>query len=218
MNAKMTSDEIRTIVTANKGEMATVLLTDGSIIEGKLISVNSIGVNVKGDNGKTISRSLSKVQWVEVAGNVSDELLATLDEDFNVIADAAAAVAISAMDPEVTDSDDDTSHTDLNVLTDLPEGTDPFDVNGTDDEDETDPVDTADDDGLEFDTTPGADATDALVAELDGCTTKELAEVFGIEAKELRVKLRALGMGVGKGHRYHLTADQVSLVKDALKA
>jgi hypothetical protein len=58
---------------------------------------------------------------------------------------------------------------------------------------------------------------DALVEELDGVTTAELAAVFGIEAKELRVTLRALGMGVGKGHRYHLTADQITTVKAALE-
>lgn len=57
-----------------------------------------------------------------------------------------------------------------------------------------------------------------LVNELDGATTAELAEVFGIAAKELRVHLRALGMGVGKGHRYHLNADQIQVVKTALTA
>lgn len=57
---------------------------------------------------------------------------------------------------------------------------------------------------------------DALVAELDGATTAELADVFGIAAKDLRVTLRALGMGVGKGRRYHLTADQITTVRKAL--
>lgn len=57
---------------------------------------------------------------------------------------------------------------------------------------------------------------DALVAELDGATTAELADVFGIAAKELRVTLRSLGMGVGKGRRYHLTADQINTVRTAL--
>lgn len=57
---------------------------------------------------------------------------------------------------------------------------------------------------------------DVLVAELDGCTTAELADVFGMAAKELRVHLRALGMGVGKGHRYHLTADDIAKVRAAL--
>lgn len=73
---------------------------------------------------------------------------------------------------------------------------------------------TIEDDDSEDDA-PGTDL-DALVAELDGCTTAELAAVFGIEAKELRVTLRALGMGVGKGHRYHLTNDQVTTVRAAL--
>lgn len=70
---------------------------------------------------------------------------------------------------------------------------------------------TADDDA------PGSEM-DELVAQLDGATTAELADMFGIAAKELRVTLRALGMGVGKGHRYHLNADQINTVKAALTA
>lgn len=38
----------------------------------------------------------------------------------------------------------------------------------------------------------------------EGMTTAELAAVFGIEAKELRVHLRSLGLGVGKGRKYSL--------------
>lgn len=66
---------------------------------------------------------------------------------------------------------------------------------------------------------PMGDATemDALVAELDGATTAEVAQIFGTSAKELRVTLRALGMGVGKGHRYHLTAEQITVVRTALE-
>jgi hypothetical protein len=59
------------------------------------------------------------------------------------------------------------------------------------------------------------DPMDALVAELDGMTTAELADVFHTTAKELRVTLRALGMGVGKGRRYTLDTDAVRLVKAA---
>ena len=64
---------------------------------------------------------------------------------------------------------------------------------------------------------PDTTEMDALVAELDGATTAEVAEIFGTSAKELRVTLRALGMGVGKGHRYHLTADQITVVRTALE-
>jgi hypothetical protein len=69
-------------------------------------------------------------------------------------------------------------------------------------------IDFSDDDNAEM---------NALVAELDGATTAEVADVFGTSAKELRVTLRALGMGVGKGHRYHLTADQIATVRTALE-
>ena len=69
-------------------------------------------------------------------------------------------------------------------------------------------IDFSDDDNAEM---------NALVAELDGATTAEVAEIFGTSAKELRVTLRSLGMGVGKGHRYHLTADQITVVRTALE-
>lgn len=68
------------------------------------------------------------------------------------------------------------------------------------------------------DTEPGTDDNDALVAELDGLTSAALADMFGIAAKELRVTLRALGLGVGKGHRYHLKATEIEMVKAALTA
>lgn len=50
----------------------------------------------------------------------------------------------------------------------------------------------------------------------DGMTTAELAELFDTSAKALRVTLRSLGLGVGKGRRYHLTRPQVKQVRDAL--
>ena len=47
----------------------------------------------------------------------------------------------------------------------------------------------------------------------DGMTTAELAAVFGIEAKELRVHLRSLGLGVGKGRKYSLAESDYRAVK-----
>jgi len=199
-----TANELHTMIADYKGAQATVNLTNGHTVEGALISINSVGLNVKDANGKTISRALSKVDFVDV---ITDD--AELDEDTeaDMLADMIEEGVIDAEDDdiEVAAAEDGIAHTDL------PENTDSLDTNA--DDDETPDDDAADDSGLEMDS-----EMDALVAELDGCTTKELAEVFGIEAKELRVKLRALGMGVGKGHRYHLTADQVSLVKNAMKA
>ena len=66
------------------------------------------------------------------------------------------------------------------------------------------------DDGTDEDDT---DEDDALVAELDGMTSAELADVFNTTAKELRVNLRKLGLGVGKGRRYYLGADDIKMVK-----
>lgn len=61
-----------------------------------------------------------------------------------------------------------------------------------------------------------SDSTDdeADVPELhEGMTTAELASLFGIEPKELRVHLRSLGLGVGKGRKYALDANDYNAVK-----
>jgi hypothetical protein len=49
-------------------------------------------------------------------------------------------------------------------------------------------------------------------------TAKALATIFGTSARRLRVQLRKLGLGVGQGHMYHLTADQARNVRNALSA
>lgn len=49
-----------------------------------------------------------------------------------------------------------------------------------------------------------------------GMTTADIAEALGMTAKELRVHLRALGMGVGKGHKYGLTSAEYRKVRDAV--
>lgn len=50
----------------------------------------------------------------------------------------------------------------------------------------------------------------------EGLSTSDLAEMFEISAKELRVHLRSLGMGVGKGQRYSLTDQDIQKVRDRL--
>lgn len=64
-----------------------------------------------------------------------------------------------------------------------------------------------------------------IYAELgDGMTTAELAAHLSdslstdMTPKELRVHLRALGLGVGKGRKYSLTATEYRLVRDLVKA
>lgn len=52
----------------------------------------------------------------------------------------------------------------------------------------------------------------------DGMTTADVAAMFDMEAKELRVHLRKLGLGVGKGRKYGLGADDVRAVRDHLAA
>jgi hypothetical protein len=58
-------------------------------------------------------------------------------------------------------------------------------------------------------TTPAPDTT-------DGMTTRELAEMFNMEAKALRVQLRHMGIGVGKGQRYAFTPADVAKIKNHL--
>lgn len=62
-----------------------------------------------------------------------------------------------------------------------------------------------------------------IYAELgDGMTTAELASHLsdslntGLTPKELRVHLRALGLGVGKGRKYSLSATEYRMVRDLI--
>lgn len=50
----------------------------------------------------------------------------------------------------------------------------------------------------------------------DGMSTAEVAEMFNMSAKELRVHLRKLGLGVGKGRRYGIDQADLAKIKDHL--
>jgi hypothetical protein len=54
------------------------------------------------------------------------------------------------------------------------------------------------------------------VVEGDGYTTRDLADMFNMEAKALRVHLRAMGLGVGKGRRYTATDADVAKIREHL--
>lgn len=54
---------------------------------------------------------------------------------------------------------------------------------------------------------------DAAPEVTDGMSTADVAAIFDIETKELRVHLRKLGLGVGKGRKYGLTIEDVNAVK-----
>lgn len=61
--------------------------------------------------------------------------------------------------------------------------------------------------------------TDADDDEDGALTTAELAVIFDTNAKALRVQLRKLGLGVGKGSRYALPRDAfVRTYGDAIRA
>lgn len=47
-------------------------------------------------------------------------------------------------------------------------------------------------------------------------TTREVADMFDMEAKALRVQLRALGLGVGKGRKYGLNDSDVAKIREHL--
>lgn len=122
-------------ILANKGEAVVITKTDGSlVVPGTALSVNSKGVNIKTDAGRTVSISLTRIASMVLA-------------------------------------------------------------------DDTDPTDEDIEAGL-----------------MDGMTTAQLADVFGIEAKELRVHLRALGLGVGKGRKYSLAVADYRAVKALVAA
>jgi hypothetical protein len=121
------------------GTPITVTLTDGATITGTFVSINTKGINVKTADGKTVSRSLTRV--VEVVDNTT------------------------------------------------------------------------------------APATDDLFSDMDDdavLTTAELAAIFDTNAKALRVELRRLALGVGKGRTYALTPATirplVTAIRDGLVA
>lgn len=137
------ADTARDLITDAKDNdlEVTVLLADGTTFTGTPVSVNSKGVNVKDENGKTRSFGLARITAVQVDG-------------------------------EDTDEDDDTDTT----LEDL--------------------------------------ANEVS----DGATTTEVAALLSdflgreITPKELRVHLRALGLGVGKGNKYALSEGEFRAV------
>jgi hypothetical protein len=63
---------------------------------------------------------------------------------------------------------------------------------------------------------------DVTVADADDdgelLTTAELAAIFDTNAKALRVQLRKLGLGVGKGSRYGLPRTIVTMHGEAIRA
>lgn len=64
------------------------------------------------------------------------------------------------------------------------------------------------------------DTTDDLFADVDddtALTTAELAAIFSVSAKALRVGLRAAGLGVGKGRTYGLTPADVRPLVDTIR-
>lgn len=52
----------------------------------------------------------------------------------------------------------------------------------------------------------------------DGMTTRELADILGTDPKSLRVILRSLGLGVGKGRKYSLAVSDLVNVRKAISA
>lgn len=64
---------------------------------------------------------------------------------------------------------------------------------------------------VDYVTEVDADPMDRLAH--DGMTTRDLAAIVGTDPKSLRVALRALGLGVGRGRKYHLAARTLDLVK-----
>lgn len=151
----MNATTATTLITANKGSDIEIVLVDGSSVFGTAFSVNSKGVNVKDDDGKTRSVGLARIDHIDV-----------LDENDTFGADD------DADDLAAADAD-----TDEDIYANMP----------------------------------------------DNMTTAELAAHLSdtldmaLTPKELRVHLRALGLGVGKGRKYALTATEYRMVRDLVR-
>lgn len=127
-------------ITANKGTEIVITRTDGTEVTGAALSVNSKGVNVKDEDGKTWSVALGRIESLDILTDDLDE-----DDEVDRIEELADQVSDGASTAEVAA-----------LLSDY----------------------------LERDLTP----------------------------KELRVHLRALGLGVGKGRKYALSAGEFRAV------
>lgn len=133
-------------IATNKGEDIVIDLVDGTDVRGEALSVNSKGVNVKDEDGKTRSVALSRVKvlWTEADHDDEADEANRLEELANEVSDGATTAEVAAL------------------LSDY----------------------------LERDLTP----------------------------KELRVHLRALGLGVGKGRKYALSAGEFRAVIRVINA
>lgn len=60
------------------------------------------------------------------------------------------------------------------------------------------------------------DEDDEAIMAHDGMTTRELADILGTDPKSLRVILRSLGLGVGKGRKYSLAVADLVNVRKAI--
>lgn len=166
-------------ITTNKGADIEIVTIDGDSIYGTAFSVNSKGVNVKDDNGKTRSVSLARIDDLVL---IEDDTFGS-DDDADDLAAAELAADIMSVDEDDMDDEDD-----------------------------------ADDAAAEL-----AMRLDEVADEIsDGASTAEVAAALSdvldreITPKELRVQLRALGLGVGKGRKYALSAGELRAVHNLL--
>lgn len=98
-----------------------------------------------------------------------------------------------------------------------------LDLEGLEDDEVADEVD--EDEEAFMDEAEAADDLEEIYALLtDGMTTADLADALAdhlkitLTPKELRVHLRALGLGVGKGRKYALSASEFRAVKALIVA
>lgn len=184
-------------MTANKTTDIEIVLIDGDSVFGTALSVNSKGANVKDDNGKTRSVSLARIADLVL---IEDDTFGSDDD-----ADDLAAADIDLDARELADIDE------LEI--------DDEDGIYGEDEDEGDDEDDHEDAAAEL------YRMEEIVNEIsDGATTAEIAahltDLMGTEItpKELRVHLRALGLGVGKGRKYALSSGEFRAVVAVIRA
>lgn len=202
----MNADDAKAFMERAKGTDIVVTLTDGTDVSGVAISVNSKGVNVTVD-GKVKSISLKRVAVMTPdAGQFNDFLV---DDDRAI---------------------DELSEGEIVDLIDAGEIDDPFfdeDLDVECDHANTTPVtrpvvggpaamcdDCGNGVGIHHVPAPADDADDA--DDVETFTTAEVAAMLEMTAKDLRVQLRAMSMGVGQGRRYGLTSDDVAVIRAAL--
>lgn len=161
-----------------------------TLTDGTQIEGTFISINSKGFNVKAANgKTITRTLSVISSVEVNNDPFGLTDDELS------DAIEDDAIDAEYFGNEDDED--DEDELTD---------------EEYADAVDPEDDSAINID--PKDDESDEELGE--GMTTADVAAIFDIPAKELRVITRKLGLGVGRGRTYSFDGEDVAKIRKAI--